>query len=191
MKSLKILLVDDDPTALLVLAKGLSQREYPVTTAASGEEALERMAGEYFDVVITDLTMPGIDGIGVLQAAKARSAKTEVLLLTASQSLKNAVEAMKNGASDYLQKPVDLGELLIILQKIESFREMAASAEDLREAMDVTERNAQETISHLEMEVVRLSSMLALIREVLSNEKLDAGKRIDKILHGAFEREES
>ncbi len=190
MKSLNILLVDDDPTALLILAKGLSQQEYPVTTAASGEEALQRMAGEYFDVVITDLMMPGIDGIGVLQAAKARSPRTEVLLLTASQSLRNAVEAMKNGASDYLQKPVDLGELLIILQKIESFREMAASAEELREAMDVTEHNAQETISRLEMEVARLSSMLALIRVVLSDEKLDAEERIDKVLHDGDERKE-
>ncbi len=185
MKSLNILLVDDDPTALLVLEKGLSLQEYPVTTAADGEEALGRIAGESFDVVITDLMMPGIDGIGVLKAAKARSARTEVLLLTASQSLKSAVDAMKNGASDYLQKPVDLGELLIILEKIESFRNMAASAEELREAMDVTEHNAQETIGRLEMEVARLASLLEQIREILSDETLEAGKRVEKALHCA------
>jgi DNA-binding NtrC family response regulator len=190
MKSLNILLVDDDPTALLVLEKGLSLREYPVTTAADGEEALRRIAGECFDVVITDLMMPGIDGIGVLQAVKARSARTEVLLLTASQSLRSAVEAMKNGASDYLQKPVDLGELLIILEKMESFRNMAATAEELREAMDVTEHNAQETISRLEIEVARLASLLEQIREILSDETLDADERIDKVLHDGDERKE-
>lgn len=182
MKSFKILLVDDDPTSLLLLNRGLSRLDYPVTTASGGAEAIKLIAQEYFDVIITDLMMPEIDGVGVLKAAKSRNPQTEVLLLTASRSVRDAVEAMKNGAAEYFQKPVDLGELVMVLQKIESVKAVAACAEQLREAMDVTEHNASETIQRLEMEVVRLSSLISSAGDILSDTTLPPDKRIAKAL---------
>lgn len=182
MKSLHILVVDDDPTSLLILVRGISRMGYPVTTAAGGREAVRLIEETFFDVVITDLMMSDIDGIGVLKAVKARNARTEVLLLTASQSVKDAVEAMKNGASDYFQKPANLGEIELTLQKIETWKEVARSAEQLREAMDVTERNAGQTIHELEMETFRLSSLLFRVTELLSASGLAPEERIDKAL---------
>lgn len=182
MKSFKILLVDDDPTSLLLLDRGLSRLDYQVTTAGGGAEAIKLTSEEYFDVIITDLMMPDIDGVEVLKAAKSRSPQTEVLLLTASRSVKDAVEAMKNGASEYFQKPVDLGEIVLVLQKIESVKAIAASAEQLREAMDVTEHNASETIQRLEMEIVRLSNLISSTGNILSDTKLTPEKRIEKAL---------
>jgi DNA-binding NtrC family response regulator len=156
--------------------------DYFVTPASGGQEALHLIENEFFDVVITDLMMPDIDGVGVLKAAKAKSPKTEVLLLTASQSVKDAVEAMKNGASEYFQKPADLGEIALTLQRIESFKSVARCAEQLREAMDVTEHNAQETIQRLEMEVVRLSCLLSTTQDMLSDTSLPPEERISKVL---------
>ncbi len=182
MKSFKILLVDDDPTSLSLLDRGLSRLDYPVTTASGGAEAIKLITEEYFDVIITDLMMPEIDGVEVLKTAKFRSPQTEVLLLTASRSVKDAVEAMKNGATEYIQKPVDLGEMALVLQKIESVKAIAACAEQLREAMNVTEHNASETIQRLEMEVARLSCLISSTEAILSDTELPPEKRIEKAL---------
>jgi DNA-binding NtrC family response regulator len=179
MKDLKILVVDDDPTSLLLVARGLAQADYPVKTAADGSDAVRCIDEELFDVVITDLMMPGVDGIGVLDAAKARSGRTEVLLLTAHGSIETAVKAMRKGATDYLQKPTNLHELLIRLEKIASFRKVAGMADQLREAMDVTERNAGQTIQDLEMEVTRLRSLLSKAGEALSNANMDDAECIE------------
>jgi two-component system, OmpR family, response regulator len=178
MKHLNILVVDDDPTSLLMVAKGVAAANHQVKTAEKGTEAVRYIAEEFYDVVITDLMMPGVDGIGVLETAKARNSRTDVLLLTAHGSIQSAVEAMKKGATDYLQKPVNLHELLMRLDRIASFREASESAEHLREAMSVTERNASQTIQDLEMEVTRLSTMLSAVRQVFSKLGLDAEARL-------------
>lgn len=179
MNDLKILVVDDHPASLLLVAKGLERSEYTVETAVDGEDAIRHIAEELFDVIITDLMMPGVDGIGVLEAAKARSGRTEVLLLTAYGTIESAVQAMKKGATDYLQKPVNIEELVMRLERIASFRQVAAMADDLREAMDVTERNAGETIQHLEMEVTRLKSIVSDARQALSDTGMDEAKCIE------------
>ncbi len=167
--NLNILIVEDDPVIRDMIAFKLDKEGYSTQTAESGIVAVDMIETTFYDVIITDLVMPGgIDGIGVLEAAKARSSRTEVLLLTGNASVDSAVEALRKGATDYLQKPVNFHELLMQLDKISSFKRMAMDSREMREALDVTEQNAASIIQDLEMEVERLRGLLGESGEILS-----------------------
>ncbi|MEA2038527.1 MAG: response regulator [Thermodesulfobacteriota bacterium] len=169
MNNLKILVVDDDPATVSLLERRLKNAGYEIETADNGAEAVRLISKCHFDVVLTDLMMPGgLDGMGVLEAARQMSNRTEVILITAYASVDNAVEAMKKGATDYLQKPVNCDELLLRLEKISNLKTLIRDAGDLREAMDITEANAAQTIQNLEMEVARLQKKLSEIRKIVS-----------------------
>ncbi|MDY6974116.1 MAG: response regulator, partial [Thermodesulfobacteriota bacterium] len=179
MHNLKILVVEDDPVTRTLLERKLTNDDYEVSTAENGAAAVDLLSNQYFDVVLTDLMMPGgIDGIGVLESAKSRYSHTEVILVTAYASVDNAVEAMKKGAADYLQKPINCEELILRLEKISNLKKLAKAAGDLREAMDVTERNASLTIQDLEMTVSKLKNKLADIKQVLSKSGMDDSERV-------------
>jgi two-component system OmpR family response regulator len=179
MQALKILIVDDDPVTRALLYKRLTKVEYEVETAENGIEAVRMIAQSFYDVVLTDLMMPGgVDGIGVLEAAKENNLKTEVILITAHGSIDNAIIAMKKGAADYLQKPINFDELLLRLEKIQNLKHLMKNASDLREAMEVTEQASGETIQNLEMMVADLESQLSQIKTVLSQSDLPAEDRI-------------
>jgi two-component system OmpR family response regulator len=179
MNSLRILVVDDDPVTRSLLEKRLVNSGYRVETASSGNEALDLIRDRFFDVVLTDLMMPGgVDGIGVLEATKNRWNQTEVILITAYASVDSAVDAMKKGASDYLTKPINLEELMLRLQKINTLKSLTKDAEGLREAMDVTEKNAAQTIQDLEIMVSDLQHTCSAIKSTLADENLETTKRI-------------
>lgn len=169
MQSLKILVVDDDQVTRKLLYQRLRKAEYEVETAADGTEAIRLIANQFFDVILTDLMMPGVDGIGVLESAKEANLKTEVILITAHGSIDSAILAMKKGAADYLQKPINLDELFLRLEKIQSVKHLLKNANDLREAMEVTEQASCETIQNLEMTVADLEQRLSSIQSILSN----------------------
>lgn len=111
-----ILLIDDEEgsrQALMLLLKG----SYNVTGAASGHEARQCLAAERFDIVITDLRLPDCSGIDLLKQIKSYHPATEVVLITGHASAETAVSAMKEGACDYITKPLNMEELRIILAK--------------------------------------------------------------------------
>lgn len=113
----KILLVEDDDSSrepLLMLLKGL---KYFARGAASGTEALRALAAESFEIVITDLFMPDLNGIDILKKVKQSSPATEVILITGHASAETAVSAMKEGAFDYITKPLNVEELRLIIAK--------------------------------------------------------------------------
>ena len=183
MKQLKILAVDDDPFTLKMLEKKLAKEGYDIETASDGIEAGLLISQKFYDIIITDLVMPGgVDGIDVLEAAKTKNEQTEVILLTAHASVENAVEAMKKGAADYLQKPINFYELTLRMEKIRDYKKLLKNAQDLREAMDVTEQNAAQTIQHLEMSVAELQSVVSEIRQVIMSQSIDPGKCVDRVL---------
>ncbi len=101
----RILVVDDERDICRALEFLLSREGYAVDTAQSGEEALERFGKNEYDLVLTDLKMDGMDGIGLIEKIKSLSASTVAVLMTAYASVESAVEAMKKGASDYIVKP--------------------------------------------------------------------------------------
>jgi len=113
----RILLVDDEPHFCRVMAMHLADEGYAVTGVTSGEEALERFKGEKHDLVITDLKMPGMDGVALLEAVRDVSGDVPVILLTAYGTVDTAVAAMKLGAFDYIMKPVDVDELKMVVAR--------------------------------------------------------------------------
>ncbi|MBT8342053.1 MAG: response regulator [Desulfatitalea sp.] len=185
MQALKILVVDDDPVTRSLLMKRLSKAECVVETAESGVEAIRMISNTYFDVILTDLMMPGgVDGIGVLETAKENNIKTEVILITAHGSIDNAIVAMKKGANDYLQKPINFDELILRLSKIQNLKHLMKNASDLRVAMETTEQVSSETIQHLEMTVAELQERMLTIRKTLERRDLPPGERIRMALAG-------
>lgn len=179
MESLKILVVEDDPGTLLVLQKMLNKAGHEVMTAEDGHQAVDIVSDRFFDLVITDLSMPGdVDGIGVLEEVKEKYKQTEVIVMTAYATVETAVEAMKKGAADYLKKPVDFEELNLRLERLSTLKSAIKDASNLREAMNVTEKTAGETIQDLEMMVADLQRMCSEVKKTLADQSVDTQQRV-------------
>jgi DNA-binding NtrC family response regulator len=113
----KVLLVDDEEEFVETLAERMRTRGMEVATTNSGADALERVDEEDFDVVVLDLKMPGIDGIEALKRIKRRRPDIQVVLLTGYATVDTGVEAIKEGALEFLEKPVDLASLTDAIHK--------------------------------------------------------------------------
>ncbi len=118
MGNAKILIVDDELIMRESLAGWLERDGHYIETAASGEEALERINAFRFDILLVDIKMEGISGLDVLKQVKESDPDVAVVMITAYGSIPSAIEAMKNGAYDYLLKPFDPNELGVLIEKI-------------------------------------------------------------------------
>ena len=112
-----VLIVDDEPNYLIVLSELLSEEGFGVFTAGNGEEALKILGETDIDLIITDMRMPGLDGLGLLKAAKALNPDLPVIMVTAFGEVEMAVAAMKAGAFNYLTKPFNNDELVLNTNK--------------------------------------------------------------------------
>ena len=108
---MQLLLVEDDPTMQATLHRALARRGMEVTAVGDGRSALRQWVDCQPDAVILDLTLPGLDGLQVLEQARARGLRTPVLILTARGTVGDRVMGLNSGADDYLPKPFDLDEL--------------------------------------------------------------------------------
>jgi DNA-binding NtrC family response regulator len=133
----RVLIVEDDPAARIGLEQLVKSWGFIAESASDGEEALEKVTSFRPAIVITDMVMPRMDGLALLRALPQVGADVTTLLLTAQGTVETAVEAMKEGAYDYLTKPVDIQRLKILLDKIverlETMREVKALRRQLRE----------------------------------------------------------
>jgi PAS domain S-box-containing protein len=111
----KLLLIDDEPDILRVLSMSLKADGYHVVTAQNGPEGIAAFEKEKPDIVLTDIKMPGMNGIEVLKKIKTLNADTEVIIITGHGDIENAIEALKHGASDFINKPVRDEALAIAL----------------------------------------------------------------------------
>ena len=136
MKGLSILLVDDEPLMRLSMVDALEAIGHDVEAAASGTEGIEAIRQRPFDLVITDLRLPGTDGLTVLKAAKEQSPHTEVVVITAHGSVETAVGAMKLGAFDYITKPFQMDELLLIVERLGRVVTLRRENQDLKAVQD-------------------------------------------------------
>ncbi len=118
MKGLRVFIVDDEPLMRLSIMDALEGMGCEVIAAATGTEGLAILETRHFDIVITDLRLPGADGLTILKASKERSPTTEVILITAHASVDTAVGAIKLGAYDYITKPFQMDELLLIVERV-------------------------------------------------------------------------
>ena len=104
----KVLLVDDEKEFLEIMSERMKARDMDVTTATSADQALEILEKEAFDAIILDFQMPGMDGMEALKAIKAKKPEAQIILLTGYATIEKGVEAMKIGATDFVEKPADL-----------------------------------------------------------------------------------
>jgi len=113
MQEIRMLLVDDEDDFRITLTKRLKLRKVNITDVASGNEAIEMVKQNSFDVAVIDVKMPGMDGIETLKQIKQIEPLIEIVMLTGHASIESGMEAMKLGAYDYVMKPCDIDELLI------------------------------------------------------------------------------
>jgi len=130
MTAKPILIVDDEKNIRLALSMSLETLNIPVEAAASGEEALEKLAQGSYGLMLLDLRMPGMDGMEVLRQVAQQRPELKVIIITAYGSIDLAVEAMKLGAVDFLQKPFDAGQVRDMVRRILEKQGMAHGYED-------------------------------------------------------------
>ncbi len=125
-----ILVCEDDRTYRAIVVHALEEEDHVVLEANDGREAMQILATQEVDAVVTDVQMPNIDGLAVLRAASARTPPIPVLVMTGFATIESTVEAMKLGALDYLTKPVDLHDLQIGVHQAMERRRMLRAADD-------------------------------------------------------------
>lgn len=130
-----VLAVDDEPSAGRLVRRVLETAGFEVEVAASGSQAVAQLDRQRFDVIVSDISMPGLDGIGVLRAARERDLDVPVLLMSGNPSLESAIAAVEHGALRYLRKPVEPDELVAVVERAVQLGRMA--------------RVKRETLAHL------------------------------------------
>jgi len=138
MKGMTILLVDDEPLMRLSMVDAMEAVGYVVRAASTGTEGINLLRQKPFDLVITDLRLPGADGLAVLKATKEAAPETEVVVITAHGSVETAVGAMKLGAFDYITKPFQMDELLLIVERVGRVIRLRRETEEPKEVPDDT-----------------------------------------------------
>jgi len=169
---MKILCVDDDLTVRTILKSGLRKNCDEgdiIFVAESGEAALEVFNEHVIDVMITDLNMPGIDGMELLKRVKERNLNIESIVLTGHASINTAVDAMKFGARDYLEKPVNIPLLMEKLSNIREILKRTNEVEEYRHAKEIIEDNAGEDIVRLEMALSNTHTLIAKIKSLIES----------------------
>ena len=132
MEPARILVVDDEPSILLLLREALTQWGYHVTCVKSAGEALEAIRTELFDAAITDIRMPDMSGLDLLREIKRQDESIEVVMMTGYPTIASAVEALKEGAFDYLSKPLILDELRHLMTRLMERRFLRGEVHSLR-----------------------------------------------------------
>ena len=131
----KLLLVDDDKNALDGLVKILTHDGYPVSGVLSGYEALSLLSKKNFDIIVTDMKLPGMGGLSLVHEIRKKEESVSIVVVTAYSSVKTAVEAIKCGADDYLTKPINIEELKLVLEKIWERQQLIAQNRMLKEKL--------------------------------------------------------
>ena len=130
-----LLIIDDESAQREALAGFLRKKGYETETAASGKEGLNILKQKAIDLVITDFKMPGMDGLEFLEYAKNINPDTDIVVMTAYGSIEGATRALKEGAIDYITKPIDLDELELTLSKALDHKQLVSENKELREQL--------------------------------------------------------
>jgi DNA-binding NtrC family response regulator len=157
----RILIVEDDEIFLRPLQRTLEVAGYDVIVTPSGEEALDALKGDDVDLVLSDKRLPGMDGVDVVRRIRAEHPDLAVVMMTAYGTIESAVEAMRVGAADYLVKPLEAAELLIVIRHAIEFQE-------LRAANRATQRRNQErfTLKNILTQSAAMHEVFELLKSV-------------------------
>lgn len=136
MSAGSILIIDDEPLMRLSMLDALKAVGYEVRDVSTGNEGIEKIREGQFDLIITDLRLPGSDGLQILKECKEHSPSTEVIVITAYGSVDTAVHAMKCGAYDYITKPFSMDELLLVVERVSRLAALRQENQELREELE-------------------------------------------------------
>jgi len=189
-----VVVADDEESARISLGQILREDGYQVSLAADGEEALRLVAAEQPDVLLTDLKMPGMDGQELLSRVRQGYPEVAVVIMTAHGTIRSAVEALRQGAEDYLTKPVDVEEVEYLLDQVLKRRKLISETRLLRERLDEKYR-FENIIGHSPemLEVFRLVEQVAPTQaSVLITGESGTGKElIAQAIHQRSQRREA
>ena len=175
-----LLLVEDEAPLREAIAEQLTDRGYQVEQAGSGEEAVERLADFAFDIIVTDLRLPGIDGSAVVEAAVERYPQIIAIVVTGYGTVKDAVDAIKHGAWDFVSKPFQIDELLHVLDSALEQRRLKSENAYLRAQLE--ERYRFEGIIGKSRAMARLFHLLETVAAtnstILISGETGAGKEV-------------
>lgn len=145
---LTVLVVDDDECLLTTLQRLLGKWGYRVVTTNSGSEAIQSLETGLFDMILTDLEMPGVTGIDLLKRVQRMNPTIPTVMMTGSQEIEQAEEALKEGAFDYLLKPFSFGQLRVIMMRVLKYRRvlLQEKEETIMEASENSERTLEGTV---------------------------------------------
>jgi DNA-binding NtrC family response regulator len=155
---IRILVVDDERALCAGLQEALQREGYLVDAANDGASALQRLREQFYNVVVSDIRMPEMDGLQLLKESRQRSRDTQFILMTAFGRVENAVEAMREGAYDYLTKPVDLKRLRAIVAKAIELQAVVAENSELRQRL---QKRSEPSLLVGESEVMRRVTRMA------------------------------
>ncbi len=135
-KAIKILLIDDDKSLCRVLERQLLDEGFTVVVAHDGEKGIATFENNTFDVILTDLAMPGMDGLAVLKTIRRMDSSCIVIIITAYGTIENAIEACEIGADDYITKPFSIEQLRFVMEKALHFRRLENENISLKTQLD-------------------------------------------------------
>ncbi len=168
-RKIRVLVVDDDSLLRKLVTEQLRRADFDAAPAASGKQALETLREEDYDVVLLDIMMPDLSGLDALREIRKFEDSPEVVMLTADTSLATGVEAMRQGAYDYLTKPVTLDEMEAVIRKADEKRRLVKQNASLRSVARRTE-----TGDEVLPIVQKNSAMAALVSEARSAARTDS-----------------
>ena len=188
-----ILIIEDDKNTKEGLKKFLEMEKYNVAAFEKGEEAISYLEQNKIDIILSDMRMPGMNGIEILKKSKKISPSTFVIILTAYGTVDNAVEAMKLGAYDYLTKPLNLDKLSIVVQRALSYRKLKEDYELLKQ--EVNKRYSFENIIGQSKKMKQIFDMISQVAPtratVLIQGESGTGKElIAKAIHHQSDRKD-
>ncbi len=181
MKKLNILIVEDGRSQREMLRDFLISEGHNVREAENGEDAIKTVLGSHFDLILLDYKMPGMDGMDVLKEVKRINHEIDVVIITAYGTIETAVEAIKVGAIDYITKPVELEELLLIVDRVAERRGLIRENELLKQELGKKGITAEKIIykSAPMVELINMASRVAASRaSVLIQGESGTGKEL-------------
>ena len=187
----RILLADDERAIAITLRDDLERAGHKVTLAKDGDEARAQLAEHAFDVLVTDIRMPGASGIELLQEVKRTRPETEVVIVTGYGTIESAVDATKKGAFEYVLKPFDNDQILVTLRKIEEFRRLRQENAELRQTLG--REKALENVVGKSPAMLRVSERVRAVAEsdanvLITGESGTGKERIARAIHDLSKR---